>query len=963
MKLVKKSHLYAFEKFLSLVVLCVIVQSSAYAICNPSVTPNPVTEGQSVTFSANCDATTTTNYIWTAFNQIFDSSPSPSVNLTVPKGFSGLQVVTLSNTGQAQNYQATFTVNNLPTGSLVLSPETYYFGALGIGYFGTKTFVVSNQGPNQVGVSAVQVQGANSADFTISQNDCAQLLLPNSLCVFTVRFSPSAAGKRIAKIVIVDDDPSYEAAISLEGGGQNLIVNGALSVSPSPQVFVNVNVGQTAEKQLIFSNTLSSGGIFIGSSPDIVGNHPTDFNITQNCIDGIDWIPTETCVETITFRPSAAGNRNAVIVYRDAYFPDGTRGILNVPVSGDAVISGASTLIATPSRLAFNSTKIGATAQLSLKLQNTLLVNQGALISLTLSGADFTQTNDCNVNPIIPALNAPTLAKLQDKRTESVGRRKREAADGCTVTVTFAPTELGERAAELKVADVEGNALTIPILGSAVAVTSPLVATPASLAFGATKIGTPAVLTVKLKNTALADQGTFTSLVITGTDFTQTNDCTLVALSVGTQLKSKTALPSTVRRREALDGCIVTVTFLPSVVGARTAELKTTDAQGNTLVVPITGEAVERTGLTEAQVRQIATEQITANLRSMQIGLQTQLSNVNKRLRYLRFQDSIPAFRQEIDLDVNGKNLPLPGGGGGACGSSGGRDGAGATGDREQCQDDYKGAQNGRWGTYIAGGVGVNENTLNGVKINSNGITVGGDYRLGGKSAAGAAFGAMKSSTNMAGEAGKQDATGYSFVAYGSFAPTQSSFFDVALTAGNGKFDLQRIEAVGTTAVADTTGNGLGLSLTAGADWRNGGWAVTPYGRAEYVKSKIKAFTESGTEPITVSDQSMTSNFLSLGIELQYTASTSRGIFIPHTRIEYQNQSQSAADGKAQAVGSTVQLTVSPELNQDKTSGNVAIGASAQFGKGKTGFLDFEKTFGKENFKDRRISAGYKVEF
>ncbi|MEY4730475.1 MAG: hypothetical protein RL020_1633, partial [Pseudomonadota bacterium] len=237
------------------------------------------------------------------------------------------------------------------------------------------------------------------------------------------------------------------------------------------------------------------------------------------------------------------------------------------------------------------------------------------------------------------------------------------------------------------------------------------------------------------------------------------------------------------------------------------------------------------------------------------------------------------------------------------------------------------------------------------------------DYRLSGKSAVGAAFGTMRSSTTMAADAGKQDASGYSFVAYGSFAPSQKTYVDIALTLGNNQFDLQRADGVGGTAVADTSGSGLGLSLTAGYDIRSGGWVLTPYGRVEYLNAKVKAYAERGIDGIAVSDQSMTSSLMTVGGEIQYIASTSWGIFVPHLRVEFQNQSQSAADATAQAVGSGVQLTVSPDLNKDKSFGNMAVGASAQFGRGKTGFLDVEKTFSKENIKDQRITAGFKVEF
>ncbi len=43
---------------------------------------------------------------------------------------------------------------------------------------------------------------------------------------------------------------------------------------------------------------------------------------------------------------------------------------------------------------------------------------------------------------------------------------------------------------------------------------------------------------------------------------------------------------------------------------------------------------------------------------------------------------------------------------------------------------------------------------------------------------------------------------------------------------------------------------------------------------------------------------------------------------------------------------------MTPDFSNDKRFGNMVLDASARFGKGKTDFLDFEKTFDKENFKD-----------
>lgn len=726
-------------------------------------------------------------------------------------------------------------VQTLAYGQLVVTPASYTFPDTKVGILQLQTFTIANNGTQQVVINGVTVQGTNPNDF-LAGTGCPQFLLPGQLCAVNVQFRPLALGSRSAVVVINTDQPS-NPAVNVSGTGLDPVVTitpSSLVGSPSPLVFPFTKLGQTSNRTITLTNT--SASTFRIDNTQLGGLSSGEFSLTSECQDTA-LISNGTCVLSLAFLPNSPGVRSGLVVVT-AEGPDKVvRPYLEIAISGESGTTGASSLVATPTSLTFGQIKLNKTATLTLNLQNSLTITGNSFSSLSLTSEDFTQTNDCNL--VIEA--APPKSKIES------------------------------------------------------------------------------------------------------------------------QSKSPQATLGSGRKPEATaSGCTITVTFKPSVLGTRTAELNVADNFGNTLAVPISGGGVG--GLTDAQIRQIATQQITANLQSMQLGLQSQLSNVNKRLRYLRFQDSIPAFRQEIDLTLNGKGLPLPSGGGGACGSAGGREGATAS-NREECEEDARRTRNGRWGTYLTGGVAVSENTLNSAKINSNGITIGTDYRLSGKSAVGAAFGAMKSKTDMSLDAGKQDATGYSFVAYGSFAPSQASYIDIALTAGNGKFDLQRTEAAGGTAVADTTGTGLGLSLTAGLDWRDGSWAVTPYGRAEYVNSKVKAFTERGTDPIAVGDQSMTSSLFSLGVELQYTASTIWGIFIPHARIEYQNQSQSSADSTAQAVGSTVQLTVTPDLNKDKSFGNVGIGASAQFGKGKTGFLDFERSFGRENIKEQRFTAGYKVEF
>ncbi len=834
---IKTVCLQALKPLLIWVFLYAGLQSTAYAACAPSATPSSVSRGQNITFTANCDASERSTYQWTVFGQVYNTTPNPDLTLTVPANVGGTVTAVIATELSPLGYSVNFAVNGGTTGTpaqpLLITPSALSFVDTKIGFGVRQQIAITNSGTQSVGINGFNLQGANTGDFFIQANSCPILLAPSSTCGVSVLFRPIAIGGRSAEVVVLTDQAS-NPIVSVSGAGVDPKVTVAattLAASPSPLVLPFTTIGQTSQRIVTLTNN-GTTDLRVDSS-SVGGLNFSEFVLRDTCEDVV-LAPTVSCTLEVTFLPKVAGVRAGLLLV-NAEGPDKiVKPYLEIAFTGEAAITGPSSLVATPASLSFGQKKIAESTSLQINLVNNLTVTGNQNLSLSIKGDDFTQTNDC-IGPL--------------------GSRPKS---------TLQP----------------GN-----------------------------------------KNAANAES----------------------TVSVS-------------RQREALTGCTVTVTFIPTVLGLRNATLSVRDNQGNQLNVAITGGATG--GLTDAQIKQIATQQITANLQSMELGLRTQLSNINKRLSYLRFQEAMPAFRQDIDVGLNGRSMPLSGGG---CGSSG-TDKA-STKTREECEEDFKKTNSGRWGSYITGSVSVNENTLSGVKINSNGITLGGDYRLSGKSALGIAFGAMKSNTEMAGDAGKQDASGYSLVGYGSFAPSQASFIDFALTAGSGKFDLKRLETGGTTAVADTSGNGIGFSLSAGLDWRDYAWAITPYVRAEYLHSKVKGFSERGTSPIQVGNQSLTSSMFTVGTEAQYTVSTSWGIFIPHARIEMQKQSQSSPDATAQAVGSGVQLTVSPDLNKDKSYGNAGFGASAQFAKGKTGFLDFDKTFGKENFRDQRFSGGVKIEF
>lgn len=185
----------------------------------------------------------------------------------------------------------------------------------------------------------------------------------------------------------------------------------------------------------------------------------------------------------------------------------------------------------TPSPLGFGNQVVATTSPpqvLTLQNVGTATLN---IASIAASG-DFAQTNTC----------AATLAP----------------AASCTISVTFTPTALGARAGAITVnSDAASSPNTVPLSGTGVA--APPVATallsPPAIAFGNQLVGTTsAAQTLTLQNVGGTDL-TIASIVASG-DFAQTNTC-----------------PATLGPTAS---CTISVTFTPTVLGARNGAITVT---------------------------------------------------------------------------------------------------------------------------------------------------------------------------------------------------------------------------------------------------------------------------------------------------------------------------------------------------------------------------------------------------
>lgn len=219
------------------------------------------------------------------------------------------------------------------------------------------------------------------------------------------------------------------------------------------------------------------------------------------------------------------------------------------------------TVVVTPSPFTFGTQPVGAT---SAPQTFTLTNNNSTTVT-------FTGIAAVGVSPVANT----DFAVASDACSPSVA-----AGAQCTVTVTFTAAAAGARTGTLVFTDNDVNSPQNVSLSGTGSATAPGVGlAPTSLAFGNQVLNTTsAAKTVTLTNTGTAAL-TISAIAASG-DFAISNNPCGAGLAAGAN-------------------CIISVTFTPTVLGARAGTLTITDnAGGSPHTVPLTGSGVNAADFT-----------------------------------------------------------------------------------------------------------------------------------------------------------------------------------------------------------------------------------------------------------------------------------------------------------------------------------------------------------------------------
>ena len=209
------------------------------------------------------------------------------------------------------------------------------------------------------------------------------------------------------------------------------------------------------------------------------------------------------------------------------------------------------------------------------------------------------------------------------------------------------------------------------------------------------------------------------------------------------------------------------------------------------------------------------------------------------------------------------------------------------------------------WGLWTAGTITNGQREPNGrsdgFDFQSDGLTVGADWRVGERFLLGVAGGFGWNDTDLDEGRSKLDAKQRALSLYGLWRPSERWFVDGILGWGRLDFDIRRFSAVaGATGTAEREGDQAFGSLTAGYEHGGGnGMMLTGYGRLDASRTKLDGYREHGLGiyDLSYGSQTVENSGASLGVEGSFPIVTTRGnVFRPYWMLEYRESLDNRSD-------------------------------------------------------------------
>jgi len=375
-----------------------------------------------------------------------------------------------------------------PQSAVQVIPGALDFGNVGVGKQVSHSATLVNTSKATVTLTKAIL---SSTEFSISGLRFPLYLQAGQKSNFTVSYKGSRAGKADGTLSFNGQPASATVTLTASVGSSTR----QLTVSPASHDFGNVTVNTAATAALILTN---SGTAHLSITNIAVSG--TGFQITP--IKEPAGIPAGgQLVVSLTFSPKTAGNfSGAVTVTSD----DPNNPTKTVALTGAATNQAVGKLVATPTALSLNATRMGSTVSAATTLKNVGTANV-TLSQINLGGAGFSTSG----------IAAPVLVV---------------PGESLTLTVNYTPTSTTASSGNISLVSAEGGITSVSLSGTVSQ--SALTLSPGSINFGSVVTGVANTQTVQISNPGSASV-TVTAANISGTGFSSSGLTLPLTLSGG----------------------------------------------------------------------------------------------------------------------------------------------------------------------------------------------------------------------------------------------------------------------------------------------------------------------------------------------------------------------------------------------------------------------------------------------
>jgi hypothetical protein len=324
----------------------------------------------------------------------------------------------------------------------LVSPASLAFGdQVSGGVSAGKAVTVTNTGTANLVVGTTPIAGA---DFAKGATDtCSgQIVAPQASCSIDVRFVPVSTGAKTGTLTINDNSATSPHAVALSGNGTAPAAPVAF-VSPASRTYAAQAVGTTSAAQTATMTNTGNAAMTLGVA--LAGTTPGDYAIASNSC-GVTLAAGAVCTVGVTFKPTAAGARAAVL-----RFTDNSGNV--VGSTQDVTLSGTGTapaISATPNPVTFGTSKVGGLLGIgATTVSKTVSVTNGGSAPLSITTASIGAA---------ASSSAPGDYTITSNTCQNTTRAVGSA--GCSITIRFAARARGTRNAVLT---INSNAPTGPL--------------------------------------------------------------------------------------------------------------------------------------------------------------------------------------------------------------------------------------------------------------------------------------------------------------------------------------------------------------------------------------------------------------------------------------------------------------------------------------------------------------------